>query len=843
VLSLSLLSACDVYHRKIRITSVSAEKTAPCAARVTIRGDGTIVDDPTVIVSAVLTPIRVGSVNETTGWNQVRPEPLRGREIPLVPTGDSVNLELSVSLPSDVKGTVLAQLVVRRNGQPVARSVPKAVELPGGRPSTRSETGYVTEICPGELTVDTTQPITRFQLSGDGRYVVFESANVLRVFDTVSGTVGSESVALGIKDIPFAVGQDLLLTIGGRVGLQAWEIPGLKLLWERRSFFGERIGCLAMAPGRADRAVVSLEGTSPRVIAVLDIDRWAPAFDLNGQPVMWVSAAEGPGKLHLITDSGLNAVAEWTDGGRRAAIHDRQPDGSFRQRRTTADIVGPVHFDVRGRAYDSRGVIIDSRGNADRALEGQRVFPALDSTLLAVLERDDTVKAVDCDGLKILNEWNHEDTLSRAARDWSASGSADTARLSHQQGHLVFVGPDRHAIVRQGFGVMNGLSDGNTDAILVLSPTHWTAELGRAWQQQLDTVATRGHVIARLVGGPPGLTMSESGVLNWTPIAEVGSRHEVFVELRSGSARRIWRGEIIVGRAEQDEFRADSRLRTGAVLNIWRSDAPSPRSRHNNFAIHAPVPDPEPLGAWLELLPLSRLAQAKRDGTTSDLLWTRFPLEQTSGTYIHTVQIDAGLKLPVVVRLAWEILGAQHGPPIIIREQDLESAKLDRPKSFDLRLPAPPETAIAPVSDPSRSELTDSQRAELSMKILHQWGQLIEAHHRNFATYPHASIGISDPTTVLYEVEKIVGVLRSPFAASLSTVDAWGGAITYGSDGRGYVLIAPGADRWIRIERDEHREPVWKGPYWDLSMDIVYLDGQFVQYPGRVNPQRIINDR
>jgi hypothetical protein len=125
---------------------------------------------------------------------------------------------------------------------------------------------------------------------------------------------------------------------------------------------------------------------------------------------------------------------------------------------------------------------------------------------------------------------------------------------------------------------------------------------------------------------------------------------------------------------------------------------------------------------------------------------------------------------------------------------------------------------------------TTTEVLKVSMADLRAIGTAIETYSIDQNTYPAQPDG-------LLSVEFISPVLSPIYIRDLPVKDSWGNDILYWSDQSSYIVISMGADR--ALDRPYDIEPGWPdfdafvGGYNDPDMDMVFANGQFVQWPER----------
>jgi hypothetical protein len=79
---------------------------------------------------------------------------------------------------------------------------------------------------------------------------------------------------------------------------------------------------------------------------------------------------------------------------------------------------------------------------------------------------------------------------------------------------------------------------------------------------------------------------------------------------------------------------------------------------------------------------------------------------------------------------------------------------------------------------------------------------------------------------------RIRDLLEPMYIRTVPTVDAWGNELIYWSDERSYVIVSPGADGVFDQSYGAGSPTMkYRGEYDDPTVDMVFADGAFVQWP------------
>ena len=107
-------------------------------------------------------------------------------------------------------------------------------------------------------------------------------------------------------------------------------------------------------------------------------------------------------------------------------------------------------------------------------------------------------------------------------------------------------------------------------------------------------------------------------------------------------------------------------------------------------------------------------------------------------------------------------------------------------------------------------------------------GTAIETYSIDHNTYP-------PQTKDLQSIEFIAPELSPIYIRDLPVKDPWGNEILYWSDQTEYIIVSMGADGVL--DRPYEIKPGWpgsgefRGEYRDPNTDMVFANGQFVQWP------------
>jgi len=121
---------------------------------------------------------------------------------------------------------------------------------------------------------------------------------------------------------------------------------------------------------------------------------------------------------------------------------------------------------------------------------------------------------------------------------------------------------------------------------------------------------------------------------------------------------------------------------------------------------------------------------------------------------------------------------------------------------------------LAAIAVSSVTSAIQRGRQKRTMGDLHTLGSAIQAYQVDFARFPAVSGNAS----------QLVGLLTPTYLKTLPEVDGWNRPIQYAGSATGYTLISWAAD-------GAPTTPYRFGPTTSFADDIVFVDGQFVQWP------------
>lgn len=128
---------------------------------------------------------------------------------------------------------------------------------------------------------------------------------------------------------------------------------------------------------------------------------------------------------------------------------------------------------------------------------------------------------------------------------------------------------------------------------------------------------------------------------------------------------------------------------------------------------------------------------------------------------------------------------------------------------------------LAAIAIPNLLTAMQRSRQKRTMADMRTISTALEAYgtdHYDLKEYP--------PGTTVKELRSH---LQPVFVKNLPTIDGWTTEMRYMRlPERGYVIVSAGADKTFDAEPDQYT----KGPTQNFDCDIVFANGEFVQYPG-----------
>lgn len=135
---------------------------------------------------------------------------------------------------------------------------------------------------------------------------------------------------------------------------------------------------------------------------------------------------------------------------------------------------------------------------------------------------------------------------------------------------------------------------------------------------------------------------------------------------------------------------------------------------------------------------------------------------------------------------------------------------------------------IVAIAIPNLLNAIQRAKQRRTMGDIRSMATAIEAYAVDFNRYPPAS-GVSLPSGLSYPTANTVGVLKgyiSPtYIRVTPVVDGWNSWFRYGVDtpGQAYAVVS--------YAKNGTSNDIGDGPTTDFNADIVYINGQFIQYP------------
>ena len=383
-------------------------------------------------------------------------------------------------------------------------------------------------------------------LGGGGRYLFLWLRNVhkIAVFDVSQAQV-VRYLPIGADDVRFAAGADkLFVALNDQHLLQRWSLT----TWERELTVplpdGKPIACLAIGDrASGPLAVVSdglhLDFYDPATLARQDLAFDEPWIGGHAWPRLEVRASEDgtvvagwlPGSsihgIYTITPEETTARVQYVRKNPSYAIP--APDGGLifsEDRVFNADLQeltpGPAHgLPVYGTDSDFVGL--------DRGRGGlvPSVYSRSDRRLLVTLPPIPGVTLAD---------------FMDAFGGNVPALSIDRRLYFIAPAKLLIALPDaRDRLVLRRFDVMAALANTGIDYLFISSLPPAAFARGRRFVYPIVVQSRRGGVQFRLDSGPPGMTISKTGKLEWAaPALYVGPGETVIVSVRDASGQEVY---------------------------------------------------------------------------------------------------------------------------------------------------------------------------------------------------------------------------------------------------------------------------------------------------------------
>jgi hypothetical protein len=445
---------------------------------------------------------------------------------------------------------------------PLAKPTPAAIVAPLTMPTTRPPTPVATATPASPPVVSSLQPVTDRVVvnlpgpiedvvaGGNGRYLILWLKNVqkLAIFDALAQRV-IRYLPVPAEDVKFAADADkLIVVLNDQSIMQRWNLQS-----------GEReLTVPAPEGGPVHSMVMGYASRGPLMIVNGAITLLDPAtfkkIDANMQFAVsfhWNSDLHNPLLLRASGDG--TTFGAWHGSGSPNVIEALRVDGQATSYQAatsdlgyfTPNFDGSLFFGPQVFAASGLRVIAPDRfkGSFTVPVYGGHYFVALRGTdnfrfsqggkLTAALYQED--------GLRLILTLTDLDemTFDRGQR----SGLTFDKRLHiFPDAQLMVTIPDsKDKLILRRFNLIDELDKVGIDYLFVTSRPTPSARRGQVYTYQITAEAKRGMAQYVLDSGPPGMTLSKTGKLEWPVPADYNGKEEnIIITLRDAAGQEIF---------------------------------------------------------------------------------------------------------------------------------------------------------------------------------------------------------------------------------------------------------------------------------------------------------------
>ncbi len=482
--------------------------------------------------------------------------------------GHAVPLPARAGPEADV-ANVSYHLEVKRAGTVVAESdgtipltgIPAAVEArapvtapaphhPGRLPGTLPPL-LPAHLLSDPMVVNLPAPVDDLTTAAGGRYLLLwlKRVHKIAVFDVSQAQI-VHYLPIEAEDIRMAAGADkLFVALNDQSILQRWNMK----TWERELTIplpqGKSVGCLAIGDRSEGPLAVVTDGLHLDFYDAVTLSHEDLAFD---QP--WIGGHAWP-RFEVRASEDGSMVAGWLPGSSIHGIYTITP----------GDKTAQVEYVRKNPMYAipalDGGAVFSDDGVFNAELQQQTPSPpralpvyGTSSYFVAVTEhnanghkgftpsiysRSDRQLLVT---LTPINDVTVPDFYNVIIRAGERQLTLDQRLFFFAPANCLVLLPDvRDHLVLQRFDVMGALEKAGIDYLFVASLPPTTFAIGHRFVYQISAESKRGGVGYKLESGPPGMTLSKTGRLEWpVPAAYAGHEETIIVSLHDASGQEIY---------------------------------------------------------------------------------------------------------------------------------------------------------------------------------------------------------------------------------------------------------------------------------------------------------------
>lgn len=401
-----------------------------------------------------------------------------------------------------------------------------------------------------EKVIDLPAEVEQVEVAGGGRFLVLKLREVsaLCILDAFSVAL-TQQIPLPTADFVYGAGGNLAVVyLPGDDVLQVYDLTSRERKLTKANPFGTPITNIALGHSRDDQALVRRavpQGTRDwSVIALLDTSHLeAIRMDLDAisSAPSYVRPCD---RLETYPNRDLSRVGIWCESLGDVITRQGRAHFAYSPHGTGYFAVGDDDH-VYGH-----GSVFDSRMKADYRLDGQLLYPGLDSAFFVARAKDGQLSVYQTGVRQPLGQLGSFPTPAadpKANRSGSrrhqgpAYGRARQIVFIPLHGRIVFFPPDEKRAIIRPFDLPQLLASASTSIIAVCSAPSPLATVDIPWSYQMKTISRAGGVKYRLEFGPPEMELSETGLITWTPAEIPFDGYEtVFVQIQDGAGATIF---------------------------------------------------------------------------------------------------------------------------------------------------------------------------------------------------------------------------------------------------------------------------------------------------------------
>lgn len=386
-------------------------------------------------------------------------------------------------------------------------------------------------------------PVEAISAAGAGRYIVMRLGGVpgLAVFDTFDRE-NVDLIRLPSEDFRFAAGGDCAVVYFKENNiLQAWNLRTLEKGKTKPNPMSGLITNMIMGHARGDQVIIHCPsgsgGRSGNANVILDTATLEPIGG-NGTPnTFGARGAAHRDHVHWRCNHDLEYLTEWSTSGSPRGIGVYCLRAGKYQNKYKHDTAGDLVMGDDDRIYASNGDVYNTSLVRVFSLRGQKLYPGLGGSLVLGVSTNGRLtiyepgKTTPVGPWGVFPGWKQPDHPAHT----SVGGLAIDRRLifAPNLGWAAFVPIQNDRIVLRPFDLKATLDEHGIDYLVVTSAPPNVATAGQPWTYQIEVLSKAGGVKYEVELAPDGLTVSDLGLMTWTPAPGEETRAEKIIVLIS----------------------------------------------------------------------------------------------------------------------------------------------------------------------------------------------------------------------------------------------------------------------------------------------------------------------